>query len=84
LLAPEIAYAKGDLKLLTEQPGQIRDLGDEVFLTLADRLDRIPALVAPNQVAGLRAAALRRYYLNAWLYDNDRVLPRSVKPAAVR
>lgn len=82
LLPPEIAYAKGELKLLMGQPGQIRDLGDEVFLTTADRLDRVPAQVSADQVADLRAAALRRYYLNAWLYDNDRVLPRSVKPAA--
>jgi len=77
-----MAYAKGEFKLLTGQPGQIRDLGDEVFLTTADRLDRIPARASSDEVEELRAAALRRFYLNAWLYDNDRVLPRSVNPAA--
>lgn len=84
LLSPEIAYARGDLKLLTAQPGQSRDRGDEVFLTVGDRLDRIGAKVSPSQVADLRAAALRRYYLNAWLYDNDRVLPQKAKSAVGR
>jgi hypothetical protein len=93
-LSPEIAYAKGDLKLLMGQPGHVRgpaddscrsgESGDEVFLTASDRLDRACGQAAANQLADLRVAALRRYYLSAWLYDNDRVLPRTSAAAAPR
>ncbi|OFW17795.1 MAG: hypothetical protein A3F69_01035 [Acidobacteria bacterium RIFCSPLOWO2_12_FULL_66_10] len=82
-LWPEIAFARGDLRVLVGQPGANRPAGDEAFSSASDRVD-LTAAGAPSAARDALAAAARdRFFLMSWVYERDRILP-AMPPALAR
>ena len=73
----EVAYARGDVKVVGAGPGQPRDPEAEASFTGKDRLDRDRAGWGAGQCAEARVAALRRAALRGYVYDANRVLPEA-------
>lgn len=71
----EVAYTRGDVKVVGGRPGQPRDPEAEAFSTGENRLDRHRAGWSPGQCAEARRAALQRGALRGYAYDANRVMP---------
>jgi hypothetical protein len=72
---PDVAYARGDLRVLVSQPGASRPAGDEAFATAADRIDLTPYRGPSAARDEYSAAARDRSLLMTWVYENDHILP---------
>ena len=81
LVPTQVAYARGDVKVIGARPGQPREPDVEAFFTGDDRLDRRPAGWRPGQLSDALAAALRRAALRGHVYDANRVIPAPAQPS---